>query len=248
MNWFNKILGLLSDKDKDPFFVTLYELTGVRAKNLNLYQLAFKHKSKNLENNERLEFLGDSVLDSVVSEIIYKHFPSKNEGDLSQLRSKLVSRNMLNYLASKLGLLQHLSYRATHTTDGLQNSEGNALEALIGAIYLDQGYVPCQKFIRVKLIEPHIDWQRLESSVVDHKSLLYTYCQKEHKILHFVKLAEDMKNIENRFHIGLKIDGTQVAEAIGKSKKIAEQKVAKIYLEEIGGILKIASLTNDISM
>jgi ribonuclease-3 len=232
--WFKKIKGLLSLEDNNPFFVAVYRLTGLEAKNLNLYQLAFKHKSKNLDNNERLEFLGDSILGAVVSEIIYKHFPFKNEGELSMLRSKLVSRSMLNYLANKLGLLQHLSYRATHTQDGLQNSEGNALEALIGAIYLDKGYSACQKFIRFKLIEPHIDWQRLESSVVDHKSLLYTYCQKENKQLRFLSLGEDVKNFDGRFHIALKIDGLQVAEAKGKSKKIAEQKVSKIYLEELG--------------
>ena len=226
----------MSSKDKDPFFMIIYGVTGIEPKNINLYRLAFQHKSKNPTNNERLEFLGDSVLDVVISEIIYKHFPQKNEGDLSKLRSKLVSRTMLNYLASKLGLLQHISYRATHTHDGLQNTEGNALEALIGAIYLDQGFVACQQFINYKLINPHIDWEGLESSVVDHKSLLYSYCQKENKILQFVELAEDSKDLENRFHIGLKIDRIQVAEARGKSKKIVEQKVAKIYLEEIGVI------------
>lgn len=234
MKWLDKILGLLSAKDKDPFFVAVFELTGLEAKNLTLYHLAFKHKSKNQDNNERLEFLGDSILDAVISEIIYKHFPSKDEGALSKLRSKMVSRNMLNYLANKLGLLQHISYRATHTQDGLQNTEGNALEALIGAIYLDQGYAACQSFVKNKLIQPHIDWQRLESSVVDHKSLLYTFCQKEGKRLLFVELSEDIKDLENRFHIGLKIDTTQVAEAKGKSKKIAEQKTAKLYLEEMG--------------
>lgn len=234
MNLLQKIKGLLSVKDKDPFFVAILELTGIKANNLKLYRLAFQHKSKNSDNNERLEFLGDSVLDVVISEIIYKHFPKKNEGELSKLRSKMVSRNMLNHLANKLGLLQYLSYRATHTQDGLQNSEGNALEALIGAIYLDQGFPACQKFIRTKLIEPHIDWQRLENNVVDYKSLLYTLCQKENKQLTFLGLAEDIKNLNDRFHLALQIDDVRVAEATGKSKKVVEQKVAKIYLEKIG--------------
>ena len=223
----------MSAKDKDPFFVVIKKLTGLEAKNIQLYHLAFKHKSKNTENNERLEFLGDSILDSVISEIIYKHFPNKNEGELSKLRSKMVSRAMLNKLANKLGLLQYLSYRATHKSDGLQNSEGNALEALIGAIYLDQGYQACQRFINNKLIEPHIDWRKLEANVVDHKSLLYTYCQKENKLLQFVGIAEDISQTDERFHIALKIDGVQVAEAKGKNKKIAEQQAAKIYLEEL---------------
>lgn len=224
----------MSTKDKDPFFVVVKNITGLDAKNLQLYHLAFKHKSKNQENNERLEFLGDSILDSVVSEIIYKHFPNKNEGELSKLRSKMVSRAMLNKLANELGLLQYLSYRATHTSDGLQNSEGNALEALIGAIYLDLGYEACQSFIKNKLIKAHIDWAKLEANVVDHKSLLYTYCQKENKLLQFVSIAEDISQTDERFHIALKIDGVQVADAKGKSKKIAEQNVAKIYVEKIG--------------
>lgn len=209
-------------------------LISTEIKDISLYQLAFKHKSKNLENNERLEFLGDSILDAVVSEVIYKQFPKKNEGDLSKLRSKLVSRRMLNSLASKLGLLEHLSYRATHTEDGLQNSEGNALEALIGAIYLDLGYIACEKFIKQQLIKPHINWQELEENIVDHKSLLYAYCQKENKRIGFHFIEEDMGNLQDRFHIALKIDGEPMADAKGKSKKIAEQKAAKLYLEKIG--------------
>lgn len=223
----------MSPKDKDPFFAFIRSLTGIKTKNIDLYYLAFKHKSKNRENNERLEFLGDSILDAVISEIIYTHFPKKNEGELSKLRSKMVSRNMLNYLANQLRLLKHLSYRATHTQDGLQNSEGNALEALIGAIYLDQGYHACQKFIKNKLIQPHIDWQRLEANVVDHKSILYALCQKENKQLLFVGIGENLEDINNRFHMALEIDGMQVTDAVGKSKKIAEQQAAKLYLQEL---------------
>ena len=201
--------------------------------NISLYRLAFKHKSKNQENNERLEFLGDSILDAVISEIIYKNFPNKNEGELSKLRSKMVSRNMLNQLANHLDLLSLLSYRETHTRQGLQNSEGNALEALIGAIYLDQGYRACSKFIEQKLIKPYINWEKLEKEVVDHKSLLYTYCQKESKLPQFKMLTENMEDESKRFHIALKIDGEKVAEGFGKNKKVAEQKAAKSFLKSI---------------
>ncbi|MCB0510188.1 MAG: ribonuclease III, partial [Bacteroidetes bacterium] len=136
MNFWKKILGFLSEKDKDPFLVYLESTLSIEAKNLGLYRLAFQHKSKHKENNERLEFLGDSILDAVVSEIIYKHFPLKDEGELSKLRSKMVSRSMLNALANKLNLLEHLSYRESSSNSGIQNIEGNTLEALIGAIYL----------------------------------------------------------------------------------------------------------------
>lgn len=208
----------MSSNGKDPFYIEIYKLTGLRTKNLNLYQLAFKHKSKNLENNERLEFLGDSVLE-------------KNEGELSKLRSKMVSRNMLNKLGNNLNLLSLISYRETQTQDGLDNTVGNALEALIGAIYLDQGYAACQLFIENKLVGPYIDWHKLEAQVVDHKSSLFRYCQKHKKLLTFVLLNENLEDDNKRFHIAVNVDHEQVADNYGKSKKIAEQKAAKIALD-----------------
>tara|TARA_B110000459_G_scaffold41743_1_gene45495 strand:- start:5655 stop:6329 length:675 start_codon:yes stop_codon:yes gene_type:complete len=221
----------LSSNGKDPFYIEIYKLTGLRTKNLNLYQLAFKHKSKNQENNERLEFLGDSVLDAVISAIIYSNFPEKNEGELSKLRSKMVSRNMLNKLGNNLNLLSLISYRETQTQDGLDNTVGNALEALIGAIYLDQGYAACQLFIESKLVGPYIDWHKLEAQVVDHKSSLFRYCQKHKKLLTFVLLNENLEDDNKRFHIAVNVDHEQVADNYGKSKKIAEQKAAKIALD-----------------
>lgn len=209
-------------------------LTGLEPKNLHLYQLAFQHKSKHKQNNERLEFLGDSILDAVISEIIYKHFPNKDEGELSKLRSKMVSRNMLNKLANQLQLLQHLSYRETHTTQGLQNTEGNTLEALIGALYLDQGYDKSKNFILNKLIGPYVDWRNLENEIVDYKSLIYTHCQKEGKNLVFKLITENLENADERFFMALEINGEAMAEAYGKNKKHAEQKVAKLSLEKLG--------------
>jgi ribonuclease-3 len=231
--WLKNIFGFLSFKDKDPFFVQMHKLTGIRAKNIALYKLAFKHKSKNQENNERLEFLGDSILDAIISEIIYNHFPNKDEGELSKLRSKMVSRNMLNTLGNNLNLLSIISYRETHTKDGLNNTVGNALEALIGAVYLDQGYPACQVFIEKKLVDPYIDWHQLEAKVTDHKSSLFRYCQKEKKHLQFVLLEENAIDDPKRFHIGLKIDYEQVADAFGKSKKIAEQCASKVFLDQL---------------
>lgn len=226
-------MGFLSPTDKDPFFTTMKELTGVTPDNIDLYHLAFKHKSRNQINNERLEFLGDSILDAIVSEIIYNDFPKKDEGELSKLRSKLVSRKMLNDLGNKLNLLEFLSYRETHTQDGLQNSVGNALEALIGAIYLDKGYLACSRFIERKLIKPYINWDKLQSEVIDHKSSLFQYCQKHKKYLDFVLLKENRESDQNRFHIAVKVDNKQVADAFGKSKKVAEQKAAKLYLAQL---------------
>ena len=233
MNLIKKILGFLSKKDKDPFFIQLTELLGFEPQNTHLYHLAFSHKSMGKNNNERLEFLGDSILDAVVSDIIYKHFPHKNEGDLSKLRSKMVSRNMLNKLGTKLKLLDFLQFKATKATIGQANFEGNALEALIGAIYLDQGYLKSKDFVLNQLIKPHIDWLTIENEIIDHKSLLYSYVQKENKTLEFEVVKEDANNFSQRFHVVAKIDNKILAEASGKSKKIAEQKAAKICLEKI---------------
>jgi ribonuclease-3 len=234
MNWFKKILGFLSKEDKDPFFLQLENLLGQSPQNLPIYRLAFQHKSKNKESNERLEFLGDSILDAVISEIIYKHFPQKDEGELSQLRSKMVSRNMLNFLSNQLGLLQYLNYRPTHQGQGLQNIEGNTLEALIGAIYLDLGFENSKRFILNKLVNPYIDWKNIEGEIIDYKSLLYAYSQRQGLSLAFDTLQENFKDPNERFEIGLKINHELKAQAFGKSKKVAEQLVAKNYLEAEG--------------
>lgn len=232
LKFWNKILGFLSKKNEDPFFIYIESITSLQAKNLGLYRLAFQHKSKNKENNERLEFLGDSILDAVISEIIYKHFPRKDEGDLSKLRSKMVSRNMLNIWANKLHLLENLSYRESTPAQGLQNIEGNTLEALIGAVYLDQGFVNCKAFILNKLIEPNVNWRNLENEIVDYKSLLYTHFQKDGKSIGFKLIKENIEMPEERFCMGLELDTKILVDACGKSKKQAEQKVAQIYLEE----------------
>lgn len=226
----------MSLKDKDPFFVQIHQLTGIKAKNISLYKLAFKHKSKNQSNNERLEFLGDSILDAIVSELIYSKFPNKDEGELSKLRSKIVSRSMLNSLGDQLQLLPFMSYRETHTQDGLQNTVGNALEALIGAIYLDRGFVVCQQFVEDKLLSPYVDWGKLETEIVDYKSYLFRYCQKHKKHLNFVMLAENLDDLSKRFHIAVEINHEQLADAFGKSKKMAEQEASKRYLEQINSV------------
>lgn len=230
LNWYHKIIAFFSKRDEDPFHTTIYQITGIQAKNIDLYRQAFRHKSKHKENNERLEFLGDSVLDAAISEIIYKEFPQMSEGELSKLRAKLVSRAMLNRLGNKLQLLDHLSFRDTRKVEGLRNTEGNTLEALVGAIYLDQSYEACRIFIQNKLLSPFIHWDELQKKVVDHKSSVFQYCQKNKLELRFELIKEDLLHDENRFHIALLIDGEKRTEAYGKSKKTAEQLASKKYL------------------
>ena len=111
LTWIRNMFGFFSKETKDPFHDIIYQITGVDADDITLYRLAFKHKSKHKENNERLEFLGDSILDAAISEIIYKQFEDMDEGDLSKLRAKLVSRAKRNRLGNKLNVLEHLRYR-----------------------------------------------------------------------------------------------------------------------------------------
>ena len=230
LNWYRKIIAFFSKRDRDPFRTTIYQITGIQANNIALYRQAFRHKSKHKENNERLEFLGDSVLDAAISEVIYKEFPQMSEGELSKLRAKLVSRAMLNRLGNRLQLLEHLSFRDTRKVEGLRNTEGNTLEALVGAIYLDQGYKACRVFIQNKLLRPFIRWDELQKKVVDHKSAVFQHCQKNKLELQFELIKEDLLREDNRFQIALLIDGKRQTEAYGKSKKAAEQLASKKYL------------------
>ena len=221
----------MSSNGKDPFYIEIYKLTGLRTKNLNLYQLAFKHKSKNLENNERLEFLGDSVLDAVISAIIYSNFPEKNEGELSKLRSKMVSRNMLNKLGNNLNLLSLISYRETQTQDGLDNTVGNALEALIGAIYLDKNLNYTEKFI-LNLWKEHITASAVTQ--IDAKTKLKEHSLKVFKILPNYKLISNTgPRHKPLFKVAVKLKDTKFFVAKGVSKKDAEQNAASLCLESV---------------
>jgi ribonuclease-3 len=198
-----------------------------------LYKQAFMHNSisKNVtglkakNNNERLEYLGDAVWDLVIAELLFKKYPFQGEGFLTEMRSKSVSRKKLSEIAFDMGLEEHLKFdksiRRNHAA--VRGIAGNALEALIGAIYLDKGYKFTKRFIRKKIVGIHLDFDELKNKIENFKSLLNQYAQKEKKELEFKVLnnAED-KNIKT-YIIGVFIDGEEVAKGRGKSKKVAEQ-------------------------
>ncbi|MCB0538265.1 MAG: ribonuclease III [Bacteroidetes bacterium] len=231
MNFFEKIKGLFSTHRKDEFHQFIYRTTGVFPQNIDYYVMAFRHKSLHKSKNyERLEFLGDSVLDTVVSELIYKKFPTKKEGELSKIRSKLVSRNVLNELSEKLYLHEHCQCDKKLNLDTFENLGGNVLEALIGAIYLDKGFAQTKTFILEKIIANHVDWEEILNTK-DYKSLLLSKSQQKNFDMKYKVLKEIPEDYKNRFTVGLYINGNKKHEAQGSTIKNAEQKVSEMYLK-----------------
>ena len=215
------------------YYKKLYRLLGYCPKKIKLYQQAFLHNSTSRKlqgidiknNNERLEYLGDAVLDLIIAEFLFKKFPFQREGFLTEMRSKSVSRKMLAKIAFNMGLHEHIIFDKSISRNpaAVSGIAGNALEALIGAIYLDKGHTFTKRFIQRKIVAPHLDFDELKDITVNFKSLLNQYAQKKKKELDFKVLnAEEEKRIK-MYIIGVIIDGVEITKARGKSKKVAEQ-------------------------
>lgn len=207
------------------------KITGFVPIKLSLYQLAFKHKSVDKKNNERLEFLGDTVLDAIISHEIYLRFSDKSEGDLSKLRAKAVSRNQLNAIGFSLKLVKLLKYKIPTSSGTPSNLSGNTLEALVGAVYLDVGYDDCRIFVRNKLLKPYISWDKLDKEIIDFKSLMFNYAQKENLLLNFNVIEDTLGANHNRFEVSVALEGEELARGKGKTKKSAEQQASKHALK-----------------
>ncbi|NNC94778.1 MAG: ribonuclease III [Chitinophagales bacterium] len=209
-------------------------VVGYIPSNLDYYRPVFQHKSlfpEPFENYERLELLGDAVLNSIISEYLYLRYPEKKEGSLTSLRSKIVNRKQLNNIGNLLGLIEYVQYDHKSTNGIQQDISGNAFEALIGAIYMDSGYDQVRKFVVEKVIKNHLDIDHLEETIFDFKSKLYQYSQKNNIALKFDHISEEI--IENRkfFKVEAYVDGELVSNGEGFSKKSAEQVAAKKALE-----------------
>ena len=170
-------IRLLFRKDKESYFC-FYKILGFYPRNIQLYQQALLHKSTSIRsekgrplNNERLEFLGDAILDAIVGDIVYKHFEGRREGFLTNTRSKIVQRETLNKLAVEIGLDKLVKY-STRSSSHNSYMYGNAFEAFIGAIYLDQGYERCKRFMEEKIFKNYIDLDKMSRKEVNFKSKL----------------------------------------------------------------------------
>ena len=231
---------LLSKARKEPYFL-FYKVLGFYPDKIEYYQLAVRHKSVSIptENgcnlsNERLEFLGDAVLNSVVTDILYRRYEDEREGFLTNTRSKIVKRDSLNKLALEIGLdklIQVTKYVNTHTNN---NIYGNALEALMGAIYLDYGYKQCKKFVEQRLFKGFINLEKVAEKEVNFKSKLIEWCQKNKLEMEFILVSETMsRSNKHIFLSSLIIQGKTICEGSGPSKKESQQNVSRIAFETI---------------
>lgn len=228
--------NLFISNEKRNFRKQLRNILGFTPRQLDLYITALSHRSLREgadENNERLEFLGDAVISSIVADYLFMRYPYKGEGFLTEMRSKMVNRNQLNDIAVKIGLKKITLYN--HFDHSLKISQifGNTLEALAGAVYLDKGYTQTQKWVTERIINPHLFMQDLENLDINQKNKLYGWANKNGKVLEFETINEKMENGRRLFTIGAMIDGVLVAEAKAFNKKDASQIAAQIAIEKL---------------
>jgi len=231
----NLINSLFSRNSK--FSKQVEQLTGRRPKNVQLYHLAFLHSSLSSEtnlSNERLEYLGDAVLSLVIADYLFNKFPYKNEGYLTDLRSKMVSRSQLNSLAMKMGVEELLQYNKHDSFLSKKAISGNALEALIGAVYLDYGFEGARKFILKKIVAPYLDIAEVEASEFNYKSKLLEWAQKNSVRAEF-KVVEEKRNARFSYYkVALLVDDHIAGNGEDNSKKNAEKKAAKEAFGKLG--------------
>lgn len=204
---------------------------------MDLYRTALSHRSVREgsdENNERLEFLGDAILSSVVAHYLFRKYPYRGEGFLTEMRSKMVNRQKLNEIALKMGLKKITLYNKFDNSLKTSQIFGNTLEALVGAVYLDKGYKKTQSWVETYIIMPHLFTEDLEVIEINIKNKLYGWANKNGKMLDFTTLAEKMENGRRLFTIGACIDGEVVASGKAFNKKDASQIAAQLAVEKLG--------------
>jgi ribonuclease-3 len=231
----NRILNY-SSPDKQ-LLLQLEHIVGFTPKHIAYYRLALMHRSKPddvTDSNERLEFLGDAILGAIVAEYLFKKYPYQSEGYLTELRSRIVRRETMNNVALRMGLNKLVQYNQNDR--GLSRSHifGNALEALIGAVYLDQGFTKTRKFILNQFIRSYIDLDMMESTDTNYKNQLLSWAQRSSKQLIFETIDEKNEGTRKLFTVGIMIDGELVASGTGYNKKDAGQVAAKNAMGQLG--------------
>jgi len=210
---------------------------GFIPEDISLYRTALSHRSVREgadENNERLEFLGDAVLSSIIAHYLFRKYPYKGEGFLTEMRSKMVNRQKLNEIALKMGLKKITLFNKFDNALKASQIFGNTLEALIGAVYLDKGYVKTQTWVETYIILPHLFAEDLEGLEINIKNKLYGWANKNGKSLEFTTLDEKFENGRRLFTIGATVDGELIAQAKGFNKKEASQIAAQLAVEKLG--------------
>ncbi len=254
--WFSNLykrIRLFINKDKEPY-LSIYRITGLYPNDVKIYQQAFLHKSSLVEddkgkhiNNERLEFLGDAVLDAIVADIVYKHFPNKREGYLTNTRSKIVKRETLNSIALELQIDKMVKY-ATKVNSHNSYIYGNALEALIGAVYLDQGYNKCYDFIETIIIKRYINIDSIARKEMNFKSHLIEWSQKNKLEITFNIIESFMDDDGNPvFQTAVILDNNiQMGIGIGYTKKESQQKASQMAIKKLRGDKEFQQLVSNL--
>ncbi len=228
-----KSISVYFSSDKE-LHRSLRNILGFYPKNIALYKLALRHSSaaqkikEGIKNsNERLEFLGDSVIGTIIADYLFKKFPYKDEGFLTKLRSKMVSRAQHNKIALKLGLNILIESNKDRFGSKPSSINGDAYEALIGAIYLDKGYKAAQQYVLTHIIDVHIDMLEVETKEVDFKSKFIEWAQKEKKEYSYETITNGADSSDKQFTVQLIVENQILGSVQHISKKRAEQMVSE---------------------
>ena len=216
------------------FFSKLQKKLSIRTSNKAIYKEAFTHRSSNLKNSEgeainfeRLEFLGDALLTSIIAEYLFQYYPLAKEGALTKLRAKIVSRVKLNQIGKEMGLFE-LAQISNHNKNFGDDIHGNLLESLIGALFIDRGYEKTKNYVIKKIIHPYVDMERLESLVLSYKAFLIEWGQKQKKEIEFVTEEDAGVHSKISYTAQIFLDREPLVKSKALSKKKAEEKASRI--------------------
>jgi len=228
---------LFPKESGNSFKKQLKNVLGFSPGNVSLYKAALTHRSvreASDQNNERLEYLGDAILSALVADYLFKRYPYKEEGFLTEMRSKMVNRQQLNEIAVRMGLKKITLFNKSDSSLKISQIFGNTLEALVGAIYLDKGYRKTNKWVAERIILPHMFMEDLENLEINHKNKLYGWANKNGKVLEFETVNENIENGRRLFTIAAVVEGEVIAEGKAFNKKDASQIAAQIAVEKLG--------------
>lgn len=239
LSLFSSLFGKKKTGDELELIRFVISRFGYRPKNVELFQRAVTHKSfsnaNDLQSNERLEFLGDAILDAIIADWLFTKFPQEDEGHLTKIKSKMVSRKTLSEIAEEMEMRNVLRYHKGRSIN-LGTLEGNAFEAMVGAIYLDDGYEAARKSIEHFVFRNYVDVNRVLEEEIDFKSKLFIWSQKNKLELEFNVISEENKGSSWEYKVQVVINEHNYGMGVGTSKKMAEQAAAKETLELMGVI------------
>jgi len=228
---------LKSDNSAVSFRRQLRNVLGFVPGKAVLYKTALTHRSVKEgsdQNNERLEYLGDAVLSAIIADFLFKKYPYKEEGFLTEMRSKMVNRNQLNEIAIKMGLKKISYFNKFDSSLKMSQIFGNTLEAVVGAIYLDKGYEKSKQWVMERIIQPYLFMDDLENMEINHKNKLYGWANKNGKNLEFETVDERIEGGRRLFTVGAVVDGELIAQGRAYNKKDASQIAAQLALDKLG--------------